>query len=194
MRQSQFDNTFDSEQSDLASWVGEIHSAVYPHLVSSPLLFFLIFHDFTCHSGDVFLHLIHPGLYLPAIWLPICSLETYPQHEIILFFLLSDLIESQFTFFLHLPLRLCDFPGANPLPPLIGFHQRLHKLRRPTSHRPRQLLRRLLHRDPRRDSLPRLRTPEQPHIHSLRRTLPTDAIQHHLCRTYLERHRRAGRV
>lgn len=34
MQQSQYANTFTSEQSDLASWVAEIHAAIYPHLVS----------------------------------------------------------------------------------------------------------------------------------------------------------------
>ncbi|KJA16234.1 hypothetical protein HYPSUDRAFT_147994 [Hypholoma sublateritium FD-334 SS-4] len=35
LRQSEFANTFTNEQSDLSSWVSEIHTAIYPHLDSS---------------------------------------------------------------------------------------------------------------------------------------------------------------
>lgn len=34
MRQSEFANTFKSEQTDLGNWVQEIHAGIYPHLVS----------------------------------------------------------------------------------------------------------------------------------------------------------------
>jgi hypothetical protein len=35
IRQSEFANTFSNEQKDLANWVQEIHTAIYPHLDST---------------------------------------------------------------------------------------------------------------------------------------------------------------
>jgi len=37
IRQSEFANTFTSEQSDIATWIQEIHSGIYPHLSSKNL-------------------------------------------------------------------------------------------------------------------------------------------------------------
>jgi rhamnogalacturonyl hydrolase YesR len=39
MRQSEYANTFKSEQTDLANWVEEIHTAIYPHLDNNTNIF-----------------------------------------------------------------------------------------------------------------------------------------------------------